>query len=78
MLVRKWEKTAAGAFLYRHFRHNRHTKTRRNHAQNATELAALEDDPWIHASPVAGSHGGFAETMAVSKRQKWIRLEVAE
>ena len=53
-------------FLDRHFRNDGNAHTRADHAEQATELTAFENDLRMETRPVAGGNGSVAETVAVA------------
>src|ERR1017187_3228427 len=65
--IREWNVAARQAFLHRHCRHNRNTQSRAHHAQNAAELTAFKNNPWVQARSFAGGECRIAEGMPVTQ-----------
>jgi hypothetical protein len=65
-------------FLDGHFGNNGNAHACANHAEQAAELAAFENDLWMETRAVAGSNGGIAETVAVAQEQKRLGAEILE
>jgi hypothetical protein len=62
--------TAAGVFLDGHFGNDGDAHAGANHAEDAAELAALEDDLRINPCAVASGNGGVTEAVPVAKEQE--------
>ena len=60
--------TAMGVFLDGHFGNDGDAHAGANHAEDAAELSALEDDLRIDTGAVASGNGGVTETVAVAKK----------
>jgi hypothetical protein len=71
-------KVAVRVLFDGHFWNNRNPHAGPNHAEDAAELAALEDDLWIDSRPVACGNGGVTEAMAVPKKQEWFLVEILQ
>ena len=69
---------AARRFLDGHFRDDGYTHAGADHAENAAELAALENDLRIQTGAVAGGNGGVAEAVAVAQEQEWLFAKIFE
>ena len=67
---------AAGIFLDGHFRDDGNAHAGGDHAQDAAELAALENDLWIQTGAVAGGDGGVAETVAIAEQQERLLAQI--
>jgi hypothetical protein len=70
--------STGGVFIDGHLGNNGDAETGRNHAEDATELAALEHDLGVHASAITSGDGGFAEAVTVAKEEEGIGFEFAE
>jgi hypothetical protein len=69
---------AARIFLDRHFGNDGDAHACSYHAEEAAELAAFENDLWMHAGAVAGSNRRIAEAMAVTEEKKRFSAEIFE
>ncbi len=56
-----------------HFRNDGNAHPRADHAEEAAELAALENNLRMEPRAVTGGDGGIAETVAVAQKQKKAR-----
>ena len=61
-----------------HFGNDGNAHARANHAEQAAELAAFENDLRMQACAIAGGNGGIAETVAISQQQKRLGTQVFE
>src|SRR4029077_1573013 len=72
------DKAAVSALLDGHFGNNGDPHAGPNHAEDAAELPALEDDLRIDSRAVASGHGGVAKAMPVAKKQEWFFAQILE
>src|ERR1700716_2985520 len=70
--------TAMRLFLDGHFRDDGNAHARADHAEQATELTAFENDLRMETRAVASGNGSIAETVAVAKEQEWFGAEIIE
>lgn len=61
-----------------HFRDNGNAHASAHHAQDAAELATLENDLRMEARAVAGGDRGVPETVAVAQQEKWLFAKIAQ
>src|SRR5882762_4423651 len=76
LLIRDVDITALRFFLDGHFGNDGDSHARTNHAEQAAELAAFENDLGMQPRAVAGGDGGVSEAMAVTQQQERIGAEV--
>lgn len=76
LAVRDAYVTASSALLHGHFWNDGHAHSRADHAQNAAELAALENNLRMQARAIACRDGGIPETMAVAQEKKRFRSKI--
>jgi hypothetical protein len=70
--------TAEGALFDSHLGNNGDADACANHAEDAAELAALEDNLRIHPGAVARGNGGVTEAVTVAKEQEWFLAEILQ
>jgi hypothetical protein len=61
-----------------HFRNDGNAHACADHAEQAAELAAFENNLRMETRAVTGSNGGIAETVAVAQEQERLGAEVFE
>jgi hypothetical protein len=70
LLIGNVNVTACRFSLDGHFRNDRNTHSRANHAEQAAELAAFKDNLRVKTRAVAGSDSGVSEAMAIAQQQE--------
>ena len=69
---------AARIFLDGHFGDDRNAHSGANHAEDAAELATLENDLRIEAGTIARGDGGVAKAVTIAQQQERLLAEILE
>ena len=69
---------AAWVLFDGHFRNDRHAHARADHAEDAAELAALENNLRVEPRAIASGNGGIAKTVAISQQKERFLAKVLE
>lgn len=70
--------TTTRFFLDGHFRDDGNAHARADHAEQAAELAAFENNLRMEAGAIAGRHGGISKTVAVTQKKERFGAKVLE
>ena len=78
LAIRNANVTAGLTLVYGHLGDDGDAHTGAHHAEDAAELAALENDLGIEAGAIAGSDGSIPEAVSVPEKKKRFGAEIFE
>ena len=78
MLIREAHIRTPRFLIDSHLWNDRYAYAGANHAQEARELSAFEDDLRMQSRTVAGRYGGVAKTVAVAQQKKRISPQILQ
>ena len=70
--------TATRMFLDSHLGHDGNAHACPDHAENAAELAAFENDLRMESRTIAGCHSGITKAVTVAQKQEWLLAQILE